>query len=99
MYEVSKELRPGFDKHKYTPGPGFYNISKQDMHGWIFPKQVRIAFTDKKNEAKHGQHYDIPAKVVDPPKYMRVESKIKYDSPAKTTYSTFNSARKPDDTN
>lgn len=55
---------------------------------------MRIAFTDKKNEAKDGRHYDIPEKVVDPPKYMNVESKIKYDSPDKTAYSTMNTARK-----
>ena len=40
-----------------------------------------------KNEAKDGQHYDIPEKVVDPPNYMRVEPKVKYDN---SNYSTMN---------
>jgi len=25
--------------------------------GWIFPKEVRLAFTDLKSEAKFGRHY------------------------------------------
>jgi hypothetical protein len=24
--EVPKEDRPGFEKHRHTPGPGFYNL-------------------------------------------------------------------------
>ena len=58
------------------------------------PKEPRIAFTDKKNEAKNGTHYDLPEKVVDPPKYMNVESKIKYDSPSKSNYSTLTTNRR-----
>lgn len=42
-----------------------------------------------KNEAKDGQHYEIPEKVVDPPKYMNVESKVKYDKTS-SNYSTMN---------
>ena len=53
-----------------------------------------MAFTDHKNEAKDGQHYNIPEKYVDPPKYMNVEQKVKF-SPAKSTfYSTVNSANR-----
>ena len=40
-----------------------------------------------KNEAKDGQNYDIPEKVVDPSNYMRVEPKAKYDN---SNYSTMN---------
>ena len=57
----------------------------------LFPQYV---FTDKKNEAKDGTHYDLPEKVVDPPKYMNVESKIKYDSPSKSNYSTLTTNRR-----
>lgn len=40
-------------------------------------------------------YYDIPEKVVDPPKYMNVKSKIVYDnSPQKTAYSTLNTVKK-----
>lgn len=46
------------------------------------------------NEAKNGTQYNIPEKVVDPPKYMNVQSKVQYESPTKTAYSTFNTARK-----
>jgi hypothetical protein len=42
-----------------------------------------MAFTDNKNEGKDGTHYELSSKVVDPPSYMRVDSKIKY-SPSKT---------------
>jgi hypothetical protein len=65
-------MRPDYEK-KGNPGPGNYNLMlKGSGHGWIFPKEERIAFTDKKNEAKDGTHYDIPSKVVDPPAYMKV---------------------------
>jgi hypothetical protein len=26
IYEVPKEKRPDFEKHRHTPGPGFYNL-------------------------------------------------------------------------
>ena len=47
------------------------------------PTEKREAFTDYKNEAKHGTHYQLGSKVVDPPNYMNVTSKIQY-SPGKT---------------
>lgn len=46
------------------------------------------------NEAKNGNQYNIPEKVVDPPKYMNVQPKLQYDSPSKTAFSTYNTARK-----
>jgi hypothetical protein len=42
-----------------------------------------MSFTDLKNEAKNGTHYELKAKVVDPPSYMRVDSKVKF-SPNKS---------------
>jgi hypothetical protein len=54
------------------PGPGYYNLLGKKYGGWTFKKELRIAFTDKKNEAKYGNQYNIPNKVVDPPVYMNV---------------------------
>ena len=48
-----------------------------------FTTERRQAFTDNKNEAKNGTHYELGSKVVDPPAYMNVTSKIQY-SPGKT---------------
>lgn len=55
-------MRPGFDKHKYTPGPGYYNLRGKSSqgNGWTFKKELRIAFTDHKSDAKHGNQYNIP---------------------------------------
>jgi len=39
-----------------------------------------MAFTDYKNEAKNGVHYELQSKVVDPPSYMNVDSKLKFSS-------------------
>ncbi len=47
-----------------------------------------MAFTDNKNEAKDGTHYQIAPKVVNPPTYMNVNSKINYDSPPKSMIKT-----------
>ena len=95
VYQVSKEQRPGYEKHRFTPGPGYYNLrGKEGGPNWKFSTEKRIAFTDMKNEAKDGQHYNIPDKVVDPPKYMNVDSKVKFSPSKSTMYSTLNSARK-----
>ena len=48
-----------------------------------FSSDKRVAFTDYKNEAKEGVHYELTSRVVDPPSYMRVTSKIQY-SPSKS---------------
>lgn len=98
-FHVGRERRLGFEKHRLTPGPGYYNLrGKESGPRWPFTKEARIAFTDKNNEAKHGTHYDIPSKVVDPPTYMNVQPKLKFSSPTKTSLSThFNSAIKTAD--
>ena len=99
-YQVGREKRPDFDKHKYTPGPGYYNLrGKEEGPTWKFSTEKRPAFTDLKNEAKDGQHYEIPDKVVDPPKYMNVESKVKFSPSKSTFYSTVNSANRSPDKN
>jgi hypothetical protein len=46
-----------------------------------------VSFTDRKNEAKDGTHYEITSKVVNPPTYMNVNSKIDY-SPTKSMRQT-----------
>jgi len=91
---MGKSTRPDFGKHKYTPGPGYYDHKMGRNGGWIFPKEVRLAFTDLKSEAKFGRHYEIQSKVVDPPSYMNVQSKIQVDPPFKSTMSTLHSAKK-----
>lgn len=60
--------------------------------GWTFKKELRIAFTDLKSDAKNANQYDIPSKVVDPPSYMRVQPKVQFNTPSKSPYSTMNSA-------
>lgn len=47
-----------------------------------------MAFTDNKNEAKDGTHYQIAPKVVNPPTYMNVSSKLNYESPPKSMLKT-----------
>jgi hypothetical protein len=52
------------------------------LHIFRFSTEKRISFTDHKNEAKNGTHYEIPSKMVNPPTYMNVNSKINF-SPKK----------------
>lgn len=52
-----------------------------------FPSEKRISFTDRRSEAKGGTHYEISSKVVDPPSYMRVSSRLSL-SPSKSMRQT-----------
>ena len=38
-FNVGKQKRPDFEKHRYTPGPGYYNLrGKEQGPGWKFKK-------------------------------------------------------------
>jgi hypothetical protein len=72
---MGKEHRLGSDNKNLMPGPGNYSlISKTEGPGWIFPKEMRSAFTDKVGDG--GKFYEIPSKIPDPPTYMNVKPKI-----------------------
>jgi hypothetical protein len=44
-----------------------------------FSTEKRQSFTDQRNEAKNGTHYELGSKVVDPPSYMNVTSKVQFE--------------------
>lgn len=85
---LSAQQRPSYEKEKYKPGVGDYNISPEKKPRFAMSQEKRITFTDQKNEAKNGTFYDISSKVVDPPSYMRVQSKIKYPSQRNETFNS-----------
>jgi hypothetical protein len=98
MSQIPHEQRPNFDKAKFSPGPGYYNLRgkasgptwKYNCYQYRFSTQKRIAFTyDKEGGRVPGTgEYEIRGMIPNPPNYMTTsnyKSKLSSSSAAMRT--------------